>query len=464
MRAFYVFAMAAAALLFATGCNEVEERMAWSPDGTRAYFRSGNVLRLVDTDGHLSAPVASNVEAAVWLPDSQGLVLLRRLTVTNWNEAAQLIPPAEMATVTSLAKGFPGLIRAALTASDEDPEAIEKKFLNPLKIQFSEFISSTILYLHDTQPMALRQAVEGCKNADMFEKDLSNLSTTQVAEVSLLLLSSNQPSGSLRAIERTLGDLEQPRPSSSAPLVSFVRDGALMVAPLDGDTNRVLVAESVQGVYGWTGDGKSLVYAVRLAGKGESDSVQLARIERRTVVDAAGALIENKSQALALSFSGFDPRVESLPDGRVLFASLAQQFPASAQTTQAAHLYWIDPKLGTNAVPVMIASPPGALPQDLSSFVPSPDGRQIAVVENGSDVVAVLNVATGVLEVVSPNHGAKSRTLPAWRGNDELYLAALPQPGARRPEILRWHRGSPLQVFSGSWPDEVVTGLVQKSQ
>jgi hypothetical protein len=129
-----------------------------------------------------------------------------------------------------------------------------------------------------------------------------------------------------------------------------------------------------------------------------------------------------------------------------------------------ARFYLIDPSLGTNAAPVAIPSATGALPQDLAAFAPSPDGKRIAIVESGSDVVAVLDAATGALEVVSPNHGAKSRTLPAWRGSDELYFAALPQPGATRPEISHWRRGSTPQVFSSAWPSEVVTGLVEKGK
>jgi Tol biopolymer transport system component len=244
-------------------------------------------------------------------------------------------------------------------------------------------------------------------------------------------------------------------------VVAFVRDGVLMVAPLDGGTNRVAVAEKVQGVYDWTPDGKSLVYAVRLT-ENESPDINLSRIERRGVIDGTGALVAGDILPLALNGSGFTPRVRCLPNGRVLFSGFQQQLPAPALAARESRFFLIDPSLGTNAVPLAIPSAPSALPQELAYFAPSPDGRQIAIVESGSDVVALLDVTTGALEVVSPKRGGKSRALPAWRGNDELYLAALPQPGSARPELLRWHRGSASQVFSSSWPDEVVTGLVEK--
>jgi hypothetical protein len=449
----------ALSLVLTAGCNEVEDRLSWSPDGTMAFMRSGDELRLVETNGTISALLVSNVEAAAWVPDSHGLVLLRQLTATNWADAARLLPPEEAAAVQSLAKGVPDLLKAALAAADGDSEAIEGKFFKPLKMKFSELLSPAILYLRDTQPAALRQASQGCKNPAKLEADLTSLSTTKVAEVSVLLIAENRSSGSPRVIERTLTGLQQPRPSPSTPVVAFVRDNVLIVAPLDGSTNRASVAEKVQGVYDWTPDGKSLVYAVRLT-QNESGDINLSRIERRSVIDATGALAAGDVLPLALNGSGFTPRVRCLPNGTILFAGFRQQLPASALATRESRFFLIDPSLGTNAAPTAIPSTPGSLPQDLAAFAPSPDGKRIAIVESGSDVVAVLDVATGVLEVVSPNHDAKSRTLPAWRGNDELYFAAY----STRPEVLRWRRGSTSQVFSGTWSDGVVTGLVEKAK
>jgi len=455
------FSFGVAALLLAIGCNEVEERLEWSPDGTRAVMRLGDKLCLVDTNGNISTPLVSNVESAAWLPGSQGLVLLRHLTVTNWEEATRLLPPEEKATVESLAKGIPDLLRAALATTDGDPEAIEQKFFKPLKMEFSEFLSPAVLCLLDTQPAALRQAFQGCKDTAKLEADLTSLSTTRVAEVSVLLLAGNQASGRPRAIERTLTGLQQPRPSPSAPVVAFLRDDALMVAPLDGGTNRVSVAEKIEGSYDWTSDGKSLAYAVRLTETDSSD-INLVRIECRIVIDAAGALIAGDTLPLALSGSGFTPRVRCLPDGRVLFAGFAMQLPAPATAPQETHFFLIDPAQGTNAVAVTVPSPPGALPQDLACFAPSPDGRQIAIVESGADAVAVLDVATGALEVVSPKRGWKSRILPAWRDADELYFGALPESSSTRPELLRWHKGVAPQVFSHGWTDEAADTLLGK--
>jgi hypothetical protein len=432
----------ALSVVLAVGCNEVEERLSWSPDGSRAILRVDDQLHFVDTNGNLSAVVASNVTAAAWLPDGRGLVLVRSLTVDRWEEAESLLPPAEVNDAQAVAKSF-------LALGAEGMEQFELK--RP------ELASAAILCLFDTQSNALHEALQKSKDPAKLEADLSNARTTQVAEVSVVALDGKP----LHVIERTLASLRQPRPSPTTPAVAFLLADTLTVAPLDGGTNRVSVAERVEGNYDWTPDGKSLVYAVRLSEK-ESSDINLFRIERRTVINAAGALVGGDTLPLALSDSGFAARAQCLPDGRVVFAAFQQQLPAPAFAARETRFFLVDPSQGSNAVPFAIPTPRGALPQDLAAFTPSPDGGEIAIVESGSDVVAVFDVATGGLEVISPKRGWKSKVLPAWRGSDDLYFAALPSTSTNRPELFRWRKGSAPVAISMNWPDSVVNTLLEK--
>lgn len=435
----------ALSLVLAAGCDEVEDRLSWSPDGTRAILRVNNSLHFVDTAGNLSAVFASNVTAVAWLPDSQGLVLVQSRTVDKWKDAENLLPPDEIAAVQTLAKGYLAFCGAG---------GIESNLLEQLEIKRPELFNPVPLYILDTQPAALRDALQKAKDPAKIEADLSNSRTTTVCEVSIVSLDGKK----VRVIERTLATIEQPRPSFTAPAVAFLRGQSLTVAPLDGSTNRVIAAERVES-FDWMSDGKTLVYAQRMNDK-QTDNFHISDLDARSVVDTNGALVAGGTLGLTMSISAFAPRVQCLANGRVLFASIPLQVPPPTSARSPARFYLIDPALGTNAAPTAIPSTPGSLPQDLAAFAPSPDGKRIAIVESGSDVVAVLDVATGALEVVSPNRGAKSRTLPAWRGNDELYFAAC----STRPEVMRWHRGSTPQVFSGTWSDAVVTGLVEKSK
>ncbi|MCZ7641160.1 MAG: hypothetical protein M5U12_36995 [Verrucomicrobia bacterium] len=90
-------------------------------------------------------------------------------------------------------------------------------------------------------------------------------------------------------------------------------------------------------------------------------------------------------------------------------------------------------------------------------FAPSPDGQRVAVVEAGTDAVAVLELATGKVSLLSPAHeGWKSRLIPAWRNPHELSFAALPSATATRPELMLWRVDAPRRVLSEGWPGDVV--------
>jgi hypothetical protein len=434
----------ALALVWMVGCNEVEDRLAWSPDGNQAVLRVDDKLYVMDTNGSLSGIVASNATGAAWLPDSRGLVLTRLLAVDKWKDAESLLPASELGAAKTLANAF-------LALGVEGADQFEPKH--------PELVSPGILYLFDTQSNALHEALQKSKDPGKLETDLSNARTTQVAEVSVLLLAGKQT----RVIERTLTGLSQPLPSPTAPVVAYQAGETLTVAPLDGSTNRVVATDKLLGAYGWTPEGKALVYATRLSDKDNSEII-LASIGRHVVTDTNGALIAGEKLPLTMNASTFAPRVKSLTDGRVVFAGIALQLPSPTTTAPSANFYLIDPALGTNAAPVAIPSAAGTLPQDLGAFVPSPDGRRIAVVENGSDAVAVLDVASGALEVISPKRGWKSKMLPAWRGTNELYFAALPSSSTNRPELFRWRKGRAPQAISTNWPDAVVKSLLAKPE
>jgi hypothetical protein len=84
--------LCALSLALMVGCNEVEDRLAWSPDGKQAVLRVDDRLCFMDATGKLSDVVASNVTGAAWLPDGRGLVLTRMLTVDKWKDAESLLP------------------------------------------------------------------------------------------------------------------------------------------------------------------------------------------------------------------------------------------------------------------------------------------------------------------------------------------------------------------------------------
>ena len=426
------------------GCNEVEDRLTWSPDGKQAALRVDDDLYLMDASGKLTGIVASNVTGAAWLPDGRGLVLTRCFPVAKWTEAESLLPASDIAAAKMLGKAW---LAFGVDGADQ------------LELKRPELASAAILFLSDTQSNELHEAIQKSKDPAKLEADLSSARTTSVAEVSILLLAGKES----RVIERSLTGFEQPLPSPTAPVIAFQNGDTLTVAPLDGSTNRVTATERLLGAYGWTPDGRALVYADRISGK-HSPDITVAGVTHHVVVETNGALVAGDKVPLSLNASTFTPRVKCLPDGRALFAGAPLQLPSPAVVAWTPRFYLTDPAAGTNATPVAIPSEAGALPQELAVFAPSPDGRQVAIVESGSDAVAVLEVASGVVQVVSPTRGWKSKILPAWRGTNELFFAALPASSTNRPELFRWRKGSAPVAISTNWPDAVVNTLLGKPQ
>ncbi|OQW98063.1 MAG: hypothetical protein BWK77_00145 [Verrucomicrobia bacterium A1] len=449
------------ALALAAGCT-VEERMVWSPDGSRAAVELPSGLCLADTNGVLSAPIASDVTHAAWLPDGRGLVLLREWAVTNWAEVRRLVPPDETVSVEVLAGALPGLLKSALAAVSNDFDALSSKVFEPLSVGDLPWEAS-VLCLRGEHPQAWTEMLNSIEpaaaRAEATEK-LRDAGQAVVREIGVIRLDGDRPAGPPLVIARSLRKLAEPRPSPSGPVLAFLRDDVLTVAPLDGGTGRVTIAERITGSYDWTPDGRALVFAVRLAKEWETSGINLAHIQRCAVAVSNGTPTAGADEPLAMSGFAFLPRVRCLPDGRVLFAGVPMTLP-SAEVAGAARFY-VAGGGGTNAGPVPVAAGAAALPADLGAFAVSPDGARIAIAESGSDSIAVLDLATGALEVVSPGRGSKSRTLPAWRGNRELFFVALPAPGSRRPGWMRWSPGGAAPVaFSAGWPAAAVDGLME---
>lgn len=456
-------ACAAACAALVAGCT-LEERMVWSPDGTRAAVRVAGDLRLADPEGGLSDPIASDVTAMAWLPDGRGLALLRTMTVTNWSEVVRLAPPSETVAIAAVAHALPPLLRVGMEAAGGDLDVLAKEFLTPLHLAELPY-AEAMLCLRDTRPddwaelvRLMSSATKGRDSAELAD-DMTEMCRAVVYEIGVLALEGDKPAGPMRVLERGMRRLAEPRPSPTAPVLAFLRDDTLTLAPLEGEGGRAVVAERVTGHYDWTPDGRSLVFAVRSGKTWDATGMNLAHIQRREALDPDGEILPGRDELLAVSLFTFLPRVRSLPDGRVLFAGVSASLPAGPDPTGGAGFHIVSPPAGAAPKLTPVPSEAGALPSDLSGFSVSPDGRRVAVAEAGSDAVAVLDLETGRLEVVAPRLGSKSRTLPSWRPNGELYYAA------RDTERADWRRwtgsAAPPAPVSAGWPEALTRDLLE---
>lgn len=449
-------ALAAAALLF-TGCLP-EEFIWWSPDGQTAAIRASDGLRLASTNGRLSEVVLTgDIHSAAWLPDGSNLLVSRSFRLTNWAAAAQLIPADEAAATLQMARAVPDLLKAGLTASGGSWADLTSTFIEPLGITDSTALepawNCAVLAL-GPQLLAVAAAFT---NAAELTAEVRSAQTNGIAvhELAVLTLRNGRPAGEPRSLVRSLRPLVNPLLCPRYPILSYqTGDGVLKALTLDGKRS-LLVAPDHTVASAWSADGRSLFHIEM------TKSDKIGEIRSGAVLNDIGQLLQDppKTETLALAVFASEaaPRLAVLPNGRILFATVPVSLPTPASgLSPRAQFFLLDPAQPSAPVqPVKITE--GTLPDDLSAFALSPDGRHVAVVEGNTDAVAVLELATGEVRIISSAHpGCKSRLIPAWRTAAELSFAGLPSPAAPRPELILWRPDAPTRLLSPDWPEFIL--------
>ncbi len=455
-------------VLSLSGCLP-EERFWWSPDGTRAAVVVNDQLHLVRADGELSAPIIDdlNLETNVpgrvsWLPDGSGMVLHRLRKLATWEGARELIPAAEASEIERLATTMPSLLHAAAALAEDanSPETL----MTRLAVRDKELGAAAFFCAHAMRKEALEAALLALPNgATILEKMRQAATLFQVHEICLVRLRGDRRDGELRPLVRSVHALLQPAVSPKFPVVAYWRlieedeKVALEICTFDGQA-RIEAARSTAATFDWTADGRSLVFAVPANG----EDTLLHTIQRLTVLQESGALKEPRGDGdasprklalpvdLALAILPSPPRLAALPDGRVLFASVPATLPAVSSGVELEPRLFVISADGQSVQTVPTVA--GDLPANLSFFVVSPDGKRVAVVESATDAVAVVELATGRTEIVSPAHPHwQCRTLPNWKSATELTFAALSGPKGK-PRWMLWSPGAGVRGISDRWP------------
>ncbi len=444
-----------------------EARVWWSPDGREAAVLSEGALYLVQPDGVLGDPVsggpadkAVTPRAISWLPDGSGFVLCRERRVASWEEVVRLVPAAESSKIALLALTIPALLEGAdkLAGPEQDAETLLSAAVSGNSDDYLMALLCAYQAHREEVGKLLRQLPKGAELLSSLEGENSQFT---VYEVALVRPADKGPAAP--PLARSLYALSQPGVSPGQKAVAWLRTQgkavSLEAASLEGSEQRT-VGTTVKPTFDWSPDGRTLVFACPLGG--EEDS--LAKIQRVPVIGESGDWIRQNNTSSGVTELGLailldPPRLQALPDGRLLFSSQDVSLP----TTGAE----IAPKLfvlsadGKNLATVPTA--PGSLPANLSFFTASPDGRFAAVVESGSDAVAVVDLGSGAVEVISPAHPDwQCRTMPAWKSPTELTFAALDKSG--NPAWMLWSKAEGVQTISQKWPARATADWLKKEE
>ncbi|TLD71883.1 hypothetical protein FEM03_03925 [Phragmitibacter flavus] len=451
-----------------------EQRFWWSPQGDRALVLVEDRLHLVEMDGELGEPLELGgdggvVRSVAWLRDGTGFVCQRERLKKSWAEVKPMISQEELAAVDELLPSVLPLMEVAM----EGTEAGSEDFLSGLvKGVGHRRLMAALMRSFEEKPDEVRGLLSGStKGREILTglegKDAGYL----VTEICTFRLDGWKVSEGEVLASGLLQLPVLPKVSPKHQAVAFLRihedeeRASLEVVSLKG-REALTVVEKASGAFDWMPDGEQLVFTATLGG----DEGPLQTIQQVAVVQGNGELMkaahERNPEGVMVAVKGADRLVEArvvataillhrpvlqvLPDGRVLFASQPAVLPAAGGELE------LDPRLfliSEDGKSVQkVETVPGGLPTDLGYVVASPDGQWVAVVESETDVVAVVEIATGKVELVSPPHsGWSCRTLPAWRTADELTFAAV--DGKGKPKWWLWTEGHGVRCINEGWLD-----------
>lgn len=191
------------------------------------------------------------------------------------------------------------------------------------------------------------------------------------------------------------------------------------------------------------------------------DQICLASLIRRGVLNAAGKL-EIQTNADDLAGLLFDPdnEVRCLSDGRIIFAAVDVHLPCtSLDMPQQPQLFALDPERQTAVIPLIPRSVQSSLPDKPYFYVPSPDGKRIAILADQGAVV-VLTLATGALDTVQAAGKHNLESAPAWRSAGELCFISTTTNG-QPSQLVLWSNGT-TRALSAHWPPAARKGFLDE--
>lgn len=456
------------------GCYP-EERVWWSPQGDRALVQLGDGLHLMNADGTLGPVLEQAITTPAdftsldWLPDGSGFIGQRERKVKSWDEARALVPADEAAQIEALAPAFQPMLEAATRMPDK-AKSLQSVFSDLSETQLKRWDAASRL-AHSRAPEVIEKLLLAVDGADATKSFTGEDAGFRLHELCVFKFDDLTHPRILRAslIQPTLRAHLSPK----HPVIAYLHleesgeHANLEVMPLAGGESLV-ISQQVSPAFDWMPDGRTLVFAAPVDGhEGKLMSISFA-----TAVQESGALMkpasEKQADGSSKAVEGPDrfagptaaatvlmvnqPRVQALPDGRVLLACQPITLPMVRTEPE------LDPRLYLLAVDRKSITPiptaPGLLPSNLDVFIASPDGRRIAVVESYTDAVAVVDVASGKTEIISPAHPRwECTTAPAWQSADELSFAAL-HGASPTPQLMLWKATGTTRCLSESWPKD----------
>jgi len=456
-------------IILMTGC--IPDRVAWSPDGTRAAILGDDGLHVCDTTGKLSPVLVPNVRCVAWMPDSKRAVVCRQAKLKTWQDARQAFPE----DAASAHKNVDAVRAELLAATPGWPTFVEN---TTRKLHLTDTqMTLALMYLREHEPDALTAKLDK-GNRESFAalsitEDLAQLySLSDAAAIAGPLLYHHAINfGGIRSLRLS--------PTGEAVALSVdmsihkdqLEPTQLLIVPTDG-SGKVCDLGKASEQPDWSPDGKYVVFIRPNDWKEGQKEILLGALTRQQVMDANGRLLDNdhlsKGEDLAgLLFYQFS-RVRIAKDGRIFFSAAEVSLPATAvDFNEESTIFSFEPGKQSTLTRVVPRGATQILGNGMQYFELSPDARYLSIpFANGR--VSVLDIAKGESQVVQPaGEGGNANnvtlaTVPMWRTARELTFVRPVQASAAH-EIVRYSvTDKSATVLSSDWPPSIGKWLAAK--
>jgi len=432
----------ALALCALTGC--IDKKIVWSPNGEEAAVIAEGGLYLCDSNGALSALLVPDVRMAAWFPDSKRLVVSRSVECMNWADLAPLLPPERRDRIVAAATNGLAQIRLGKTPEQALDGLTES--------------DAGALCLYVRTVAGAREALG--TNWTEVETNQAALDVVQVGAVSGGKIELGPP------LARELDNVNELRVSPDGRAIAYVIDTTdnafgrvLKVTFADKPDSTTVVDSQVAKFPDWSPDGQSLVYIRAVGIVTNKEQLRLASLTRRGVAARNGAFkIQDKPDELAGLVFQEDAKTRCLSDGRILFSGADVRLPCAASGMPTRQqLFSISPGAEAAVKPLVPAQNLESIPQDTSFFEVNPGETRVSLV--GKKAVVIVDLANGAVEK-APAPAEDPTTVPVWRTANELCYVTLPAGGGAA-QLALWRDGH-ARVISGTWPEDVRKGMLDK--
>jgi hypothetical protein len=454
------------------GC--VPEKYQWSPDGHWMTVLTDKAMHVCDADGKLTNVNVPGANAVSWFPDSKRLLVSHSTDLTTWADLTPYLSAAQSNSVAAVAQrardaalaykwagaannwnNFQATFMQSETAAGRDTQ-IESDLAGAICIYMRDHdeqgkLKQTLPPDRWKELTAVNQTVGF---VDVYAIDASGAKMTARLYWSVL-----QPAVDLRV-----------SPTGTAAIFVLQKQHSeqsstyeIWVGPTNGDKNpQAEVSASAAWNPDWSADGKYVVYA---EASGEQPGDQwLGTLKRLQVAGDDGKLLAKPIGPYDLCGLIADEftRVRCLKDGRIVFACVEENLPATAKDVpQYAQLFAIDPDKQATVSRLLPRQAVDEVGDCAQFFEVSPDLKYVSI-PSRDGTVSVENLASGDVTQVQgaalpkPDQGDLALpSVPTWRNGDELTFVT---PGdAKHGAVVLWSMSNNAgKTLGAAWPDGIV--------